>query len=52
MRELSKDLVDVALAEKYMGERIPEAWLKMEQELVRYILKYSIQFNIFYATQF
>ena len=36
--ELKKNLLDVTLQEKYMGEKIPEAWLNFEKKMTEYII--------------
>ena len=33
--KLESDLLEVTLREKYMGERVPEAWLNLESNLLR-----------------
>lgn len=33
IRELAKEIINIALAEKYMGEKIPECWLQLEEKL-------------------
>ena len=35
INELSREIYDVALKEKYMGEKIPQVWLKFEESIVR-----------------
>ena len=32
--DLKKSIVKVALQQKYMGEKIPEAWLNLEKKLI------------------
>ncbi len=34
VKELADQLMEVALREKYMGEKIPEAWLKFEGRIL------------------
>ena len=33
--ELSKEIYDVGLKEKYMGEKIPQVWLKFEETIIK-----------------
>lgn len=37
IRELHQHLLEVTLKEKYMGERIPEAWLKFETSMIQLV---------------
>ncbi|ELU06933.1 hypothetical protein CAPTEDRAFT_226169 [Capitella teleta] len=43
IRELHQHLLEVTLKEKYMGERIPEAWLKFETSMIQ-LISQAVQF--------
>ncbi|KAL4233400.1 hypothetical protein ACF0H5_008081 [Mactra antiquata] len=36
VQELSKTIIENTLSQKYMGEKIPEAWLTLEKKLIAY----------------
>ena len=35
IQELKEHLLEITLQEKYMGEKIPEAWLNLETKMTR-----------------
>lgn len=46
VNNLVEDLVDITLQEKYMGEKIPEAWLNFEIQMEKYVSVININLKV------